>query len=203
MDMAVGCTYKYLNGGPGAPAFLYIKKELQQELSPAIQGWFGDKDPFSFKLDYKPSDGIQRFNIGTPAILSMSAIEPGLDLLGQAGMMALRQKSLSLQDYMMFLIESRLKDTGFSLGSPEDPLERGSHLTLQHENAGRICQALINPPQQKPVVIPDFRAPDSIRFGIAPLYVSYEDIWSCIDRLVDIMQHAEYKNFPKTPPGVT
>lgn len=203
VDMAVGCSYKYLNGGPGAPAFLYVKKDLQEQLSPVIQGWFGDQNPFLFDLDYEPASGIRRFSIGTPPILSMAAIEPGLDLLSEARMKALRQKSLSLQAYMIFLVENRLSDAGFTWGSPENALDRGSHLTLIHEKAGSICQALINPPVDKTAVIPDFRAPNSIRFGITPLYVSYGDIWTSIDRLVEIIQDKEYTKFPVKPTGVT
>jgi kynureninase len=133
----------------------------------------------------------------------MAAIEPGLDLLLNAGLTRLRKKSLHLQEYMLFLIENRLSDSGFTVASPINSRERGSHLTLNHVNAGAICQALIHPPKHKPAIIPDFRAPNSIRFGIAPLYVSYEDIWIAIERLAEIIADAEYKTFPNTPAGVT
>lgn len=203
VDMAVGCSYKYLNGGPGAPAFLYVRKDLQQELDPAIQGWFGDHNPFDFDLEYHTAEGIKRFNIGTPTVLSLAAIEPGLDLLASAGMASLRKKSLALQQYLLDLIQARLSDLGFSLGSPENADQRGSHIALRHAEAGRICQALINPPPGKSTVIPDFRAPHTIRFGIAPLYVTYEDIWISVQRLVEIMEELEYQKFPGRPIGVT
>ena len=203
VDMAVGCTYKYLNGGPGAPAFLYVREDLQQNLESPIKGWFGDANPFAFDPNYKPAPGIQRFSVGTPAILSMTAMEPGLDLVLDAGLPAIRDKSLSLQDYLLQLIHERLDALGFTMGSPLDVHQRGSHISLRHPDAGRICQALINPPAGRPTVIPDFRAPDSIRLGIAPLYVSFEDLWLAVDRLREIMSNREYLTFSERPEGVT
>lgn len=203
VDMAVGCSYKYLNGGPGAPAFLYVKEELQSSLNSPIKGWFGDSDPFSFGAHYQPAEGIQRFSVGTPPILSMSAIEPGLDLILEAGLPQLRKKSKLLQVYLLDLFRVRLKSRGYTLGSPSDANHRGSHISLRHLHAGGICQALINPPAGRETVIPDFRTPDTIRLGIAPLYVSYEDLWIAVQRLVEIVDDEEFKQFSKHPSGVT
>lgn len=203
VDLAVGCSYKYINGGPGAPAFLYVSKALQNRLESPIKGWFGDARPFEFDPSYQPAMGIQRFGVGTPPILSLAAIEPGLDLLREAGMTRVRSKSLALQDYLLALSENHLYRRGFELGSPQDPNSRGSHISLRHEYAGKICQALIQPPAGKPVVIPDFRAPQSIRFGITPLYTSFEDIWKAADRLIQIIDDQEYQSFTAKPIGVT
>ena len=203
VDLAVGCSYKYLNGGPGAPAFLFVREDLQSRLTSPINGWFGDARPFDFDSEYMPAPGIQRFSVGTPPILSMAAIEPGLDMILDAGLPAIRQKSLMLQSYLLELIENRLDLMGFTLGSPLDAQRRGSHIALRHPDAGRICQALINPPAGRPTVIPDFRAPDSIRLGIAPLYVSFEDLWVTVGRLSEIMSNKEYLIFSDQPGGVT
>jgi len=203
VDLAVGCSYKYLNGGPGAPAFLYVSKDLQSRLESPIKGWFGDARPFDFDANYQAAAGIQRFGVGTPPVLSLAAIEPGLDLLLETGMSGLRQKSLALQDYLLELCAARLFGRGFELGSPQDPAQRGSHISLRHKYAGMICQALIEPPPGQPCVIPDFRAPRSIRLGIAPLYTSCEDIWIAVDRLVQIHDTQEYLHFDTRPQGVT
>lgn len=203
VDLAVGCSYKYLNGGPGAPAFLYVSQRLQQSLESPLKGWFGDARPFAFESDYIPAEGIQRFSVGTPPILSLAAIEPGLDLLNKVGMSAIRLKSQNLQSYLLELFNHRLEDLGFTLGSPIDPERRGSHVSLQHSFAGQICQALIDPGEGQSVIIPDYRAPNSIRLGLTPLYTSFQDIWTAVDRMVQIMETKEYLKFPEKPVGVT
>jgi len=194
-DLAVGCTYKYLNGGPGAPAYLYISKEIQEKLISPVWGWFGELDPFAFDLEYRPAPGVRKFLVGTPPILSLEAIEPGLDMILEAGIENLRQKSLQQSRYMIFLFENFLKEHGFSLGSPTDPENRGSHLSFQHPEAYRICKALIEPPNSHVRVIPDFRVPDNIRIGITPLYTSYHDIWQAVERLVQIVTSKEYESY--------
>ena len=204
-DLAVGCTYKYLNGGPGSPAFLYVRKELQEELIPAIWGWFGTKDPFEFNLDYETGEGISRFLVSTPHMLSMLALEPALDIMLEAGIDRLREKSITQTEYLIFLFEERLKELGFKLGSPRDAGQRGSHVSLRHPEAYRICKALISPlpDENAPTVIPDFRSPDNIRLGIAPLYTRYQDIYRALERLGQIVQEKIYLKYPEERSAVT
>jgi kynureninase len=179
VDLAVGCTYKYLNGGPGSPAFLYIRKDWQERLSNPISGWMGQKDAFNFELDYQPASGLRHFLSGTPPILSLSAIEPGVDMLLAAGMDRIRAKSVRQTEYLIALWEELLAPLGYSLNSPRDPQWRGSHVSLGHEEGLRIDLALINELK----LLPDFRHPDNIRLGIAPLYTSYADIHAAVQRL--------------------
>jgi kynureninase len=178
-DLAVGCTYKYLNGGPGAPAFLYVRRDLQPALTNPISGWIGRRDPFNFALDYAPAPGIQRFLTGTPSILSLAAVEPGIDMLLETGMDRLRERSVRLSEYLIALWEARLAQLGFHLNSPRDPARRGSHVSLGHDEGLRINLALIRDMN----VLPDFRRPDNIRFGIAPLYNTFADLHTAVDRL--------------------
>jgi kynureninase len=176
-ELAVGCTYKYCNGGPGAPAFLYVRRDLQERLRSPIQGWFGHADPFAFSLDYRPAAGVSRFMAGTPAVLSMACSEPGLDLLLEAGMDNLREKSLLLGEYLMERSEAMLGPYGVTVATPKEG--RGSHVSLRHPEAWRLTQSLI----QDYAVIPDFRAPDLIRFGLAPLYNTFEEVEEALARL--------------------
>jgi kynureninase len=205
VDLAVGCTYKYLNGGPGSPAFLFVRKELQDKLLPPIWGWFADKDPFAFNLDFTPANDISRYQISTPQVLSMAGIEPALEIMNEAGMDRLREKSVMQTQYLIDLAEEILLPLGFELGSPRDPEKRGSHVSLRHPEAYRICQALINPdPGDTNIkVIPDFRAPDNIRLGIAPIYTSFHDIYRALYRLKEIVEKGIYQNFSKTKLKVT
>jgi len=178
-DFAAGCTYKYLNGGPGAPAFLYVRSDLQKEALSPIWGWFGERAPFSFELDYAPAEGIQRFLCGTPPVISTLAMEPGLDLMLEVGIPRLRKKSIELTNYLIDLFDQRLENLGFSLGTPREAEQRGSHVSLRHPDGYRINRALI----EEMNVIPDFREPDNIRLGLTPLYTSYLDVWESIDRI--------------------
>lgn len=205
VDLAVGCTYKYLNGGPGSPAFLYVRRDLQKKLFPPIWGWFADKSPFAFNLEFTPADDINRYQISTPPILSLAGIEPALDILLEAGIDRLREKSIQQTEYLISLAEKDLIPMGYSLGSPRDSSRRGSHVSLRHPEAYRICRALIDPrPEDTTLrVIPDFRAPDNIRLGIAPLYTSYRDIYRAMDRLKTILEKNIYKNYSKTQLAVT
>lgn len=202
-DLAVGCSYKYLNGGPGAPAFLFVKKELQEKLSSPIQGWFGHNQPFQFSLNFTPAQGIRKFLTGTPPVLSLMAIEPGLDLLEEAGMEKLREKSIKQTEYFIFLTKGKLEKYGFIAGSPSDYQNRGSHISLKHPEGYRICQALIQPKNNAVKVIPDFREPDNIRFGITPLYTTFSEIWQTINRLKEIMESGEYQSFSEIRDSVT
>ncbi|MCP4312640.1 MAG: kynureninase [Bacteroidetes bacterium] len=202
-DLAIGCTYKYLNGGPGSPAFLYVRKDLQEKMVNPIQGWFGEKNPFDFKLNYRSPGGIRKYLTGTPPVLSVSGLEPALDLVLEAGIDAIRKKSISQGDYLILLAGKWLFDAGFRLGSPEYNKKRGSHISLKHAEGFRICKALLDPEVGDIVVVPDFREPNNIRFGIAPLYTSYEEIFMAVEKLRLIMDQKIYERYPRSRDKVT
>lgn len=202
-DLAIGCTYKFLNGGPGSPAFLYVRKDLQEKLDNPIQGWFGEKNPFEFKLKYRPADGIRKYLTGTPPVLSVSGLEPALDMVLDAGINAIREKSMAQSGYLIGLATEWLLKEGFRLGSPEFSEKRGSHVSLKHAEAYRICRALIDPRVGDHVVIPDFREPNNIRLGIAPLYTSFTDIYRAVDQLRLIITKKTYERYPRTRDAVT
>jgi kynureninase len=199
VDMAVGCTYKYLNGGPGAPAFLYIRRDLQEQLLSPIWGWFGQRGQFEMKLDYEPGPGLQRFLAGTPTMLSLAAVEPAVDLLIEAGVERLRAKSIRQTDYLIALWEALLAPLGVTLNSPRDPTMRGSHVSLGHPEGLRIDLALIHDMK----VIPDFRYPDNIRLGLAPLYTSFAEIHEALMRLRRVIVERLYEKYPTERPEVT
>lgn len=198
-DFAIGCTYKYLNGGPGAPAFLYINKNIQEKLSSPIWGWWGQKNPFDFDLDYTPALGAQRFLVGTQPMISLLTMEAALEPMLSAGIDALRKKSILMTDYVSFLTESWLVPFGFSLGSPIDSAIRGSHISIRHPEGYRINRALI----EEMNVIPDFRAPDNLRLGFAPLYLSFADVWEGFDRIRRVMEEKKYEKYPQQKLAVT
>jgi kynureninase len=198
-DLAVGCTYKYLNGGPGSPAFLYVRQDLQGTLANPVQGWMGQANMFDFGLDYAPAAGVQRFLTGTPPILSTAGIEPGVDLLLEAGMDALRAKSIQQTTLLVDLWEERLRPWGFTLNSPQDPAWRGSHISLGHPEGWRINQALIHDVN----VLPDFRKPDNIRLGIAPIYTSFVDIYEAVQRMERVMAERLYERYTTQMAPVT
>lgn len=194
-DMAVGCTYKYLNGGPGSPAFLYIKKDLQSRLNNPVWSWFSHHKPFEFDLNYYPIDGIQKFAISTPTILSMAPIEPGLDIILEAGIENLREKSLAQSRFLLDLIKSELLPLGFKIASPDLDVNRGSHISIQHEDGYRINIAMISPLNKSKIIIPDFRPPNNIRLGISPLYNTFLDLHETVARIKSIVQNKEYKDY--------
>ena len=198
-DLAVGCTYKYLNGGPGAPAYLYVRHDLQPAALSPIWGWFGDQSPFAFDLDYEPDPGIKRFLCGTPPILSLLAIEPGVDLLLAAGMDRLRRKSIALTSYLVFLYDTILAPLGFDLGSPRDPERRGSHVSLRRPEGYRINRTLI----EEMHVLPDFREPDNIRLGLTPLYTTFEEVFETVDRIRQVVSGRRFLNYPASRQSVT
>jgi kynureninase len=202
-DMAVGCTYKYLNGGPGSPAFLYVRRELQEQLENPIQGWFGEQDPFEFSLQYRKSEGIRKFLTGTPPVISLSGLEPALEMILKAGTGAIRQKSESQGEYLLTLARQWLLPEGAGIGSPELIERRGSHISLKHKEAYRICKALTDPGLGDGPVIPDFREPDNIRLGISPLYTSYEDILRAMMQLREILSGKLYENYSRIRDQVT
>jgi kynureninase len=187
-DLAVGCTYKYLNAGPGAPAFLYVRESLQPELRSPIWGWFGQRDQFAMGPAYDPVPGIARFLAGTPPILDLAAVEVGAELVAEAGIDVLRAKSVALTEFLVRLFDERLAPLGFELGSPRDPEARGGHVSVRHADAWRLCRALI----ERTDVVPDFRRPDSIRFGLPPLYTRFVDAWELVDRLGRLVESGEY-----------
>ena len=193
VDFAIGCTYKYLNGGPGAPAFLYVNKLLQNDAMSPIWGWRGQSNPFAFELDYQPAPGIQRFLAGTAPMLSTIAMEEALIPIINAGMDAIRAKSILMTDYASFLTDHLLAPLGFTLGSPRDSARRGSHISIRHADGYRINRAMIEDVN----VIPDFRAPDNIRLGFAPLYISFTDIWEGFDRIRKVVEEKMYEKYPK------
>jgi kynureninase len=181
-DLAVGCGYKYLNGGPGAPAFLFVAERWQDEARQPITGWLGHAEPFAFRATYQPAAGIRRFLAGTPPILSMNALESGVDLLLEVDPQALRAKSMALTDAFIQLVEARCAGFGLELASPRAATERGSQVALRHPHGYPIIQALI-----ARRVIGDFRAPDLLRFGLAPLYLRFVDVWEAMDALRQVM----------------
>ncbi len=181
-DFAVGCGYKYLNGGPGAPAFLFVAERLQDQVRPPLSGWMGHEAPFQFDRDYRPAHGISRNLCGTPAVLSMTALDAGLDIMHQAGMNAIREKSVRMTELFIELVETHCAGFGFELYGPRDPEMRGSQVSFRHEQGYPIMAALIDRG-----VIGDFRAPDILRFGFTPLYLRFGDIWDAVQVLRDIM----------------
>jgi kynureninase len=203
VDMAIGCTYKYLNGGPGAPAFLYVRKDLQEKLLHPIQGWFGASNPFEFSLEYKAAADLTKFLTGTPPILSMSAIEAGVDMLLKAGMNNVRKKSVELSEFFLLCWRDHLKELGFELNSPKATDSKGSHLSLSHREAFRINKALMEPSIDGFKIVPDFRAPNNIRFGFAPLYCSFADVVRTIQKLEKIVTDKHYLNYNFDQSAVT
>ena len=191
VDLAVGCTYKYLNGGPGSPAFLYVADRLQDELTPPIWGWFGQRDQFEMGEGFAPAQGIRRFLSGTPSVLAASAVEASVGLTAEAGLDRIRAKSVALTSLAIELADGELAGRGFTVGSPRDAAVRGGHVSLAHEDAYRICRALIEQEQ----VVPDFRQPDGLRLGFAPLTTRFVDVWEAfasIRRVVDEGLHLGY-----------
>jgi kynureninase len=199
VDLAVSCTYKYLCGGPGAPAILYVRNDLQEKLQNPLAGWMGHHDPFSFDLDYRPKAGLRRFLTGTPPILSIAMIEPGVDLILEAGLPALRARSVAQSEYLIGLWQDRLAPLGYTLHSPREACRRGSHISLGHPEGWRINKALID----RENVIPDFRLPDNLRLGICPLYTTFEELHTAVAALERVIHQRLYEHYPRERSGVT
>jgi kynureninase len=180
-DFAAGCTYKYLNAGPGAPAFIYVRPDLQAEVLPVLSGWLGHAEPFAFDTAYRPGAGIERMRVGTPPVLQMAALEAALDIWDDVDMAALRARSIDLAERFIVAVERAAPD--LSLASPREASKRGSQVSFRHDEGYAIMQALI---ARK--VIGDFRAPDILRFGIAPLYLDEADIDRAAAILGDVMR---------------
>ena len=189
VELAVGCTYKYLNAGPGSPAFLYVRKEVQDRLRSPIQGWFGQKNQFDMESPYDPEPGVRGFLAGTPPILDLTAIRVGGELVRDAGIASLRKKAVALTDLMIDLSDEWLAPLGFELASPRDSAHRGAHVTLHHDEAWPITRAMI----ERARVIPDFREPNSIRLAVPPLYTRVVDVWDALDRLRGLVERGEHQ----------
>jgi kynureninase len=188
-DFAIGCGYKYLNGGPGAPAFLFVAQRHLEKFTQPLSGWMGHAQPFAFDWRFEPAPDITKALVGSPPILSMTALECGIDLWLEADMQAVRRKSLALSDLFMDLVAQRC--AGFDLQgvTPVNHAERGSQVSYTHPQGYAIMQALI-----AEGVIGDFRAPDILRFGFTPLYVRFVDVWDAVDRLREILQTGAWQN---------
>ena len=180
VDFAIGCTYKYLNGGPGAPAFIYVAPRIADKVRPALSGWLGHESPFAFDLDYKPGSGIERMRVGTPPVIALAALETALDVWDMANIHDVRAKSIELCDLFIREVEARCPQ--LTLDTPRDGEQRGSQVSFRFSEGYAAMQALISQG-----VIGDFRAPDTMRFGFTPLYINENDVRAAVDILEDIM----------------
>jgi kynureninase len=196
---AVGCTYKYLNAGPGSPSFLYVRKDLQPGLRTPIQGWFGQRDQFEMERGFDPQPGVQGFLAGTPNVPALVAIEEGARLTDEAGVGRLRAKAERLTAYLVELHDEWLRPLGFELGSPRAAERRGGHVSLRHPEAWPICRALIDTEK----VIPDFRGPDSLRLGLPPLYTRFVDVHEALDRLRALVESGRHREVDSARRRVT
>jgi len=192
-DLAIGCGYKYLNGGPGAPAFLYVRRDLQSRVRPPLAGWMGHREPFAFVPDYAPAEGILRNLCGTPPVLAMAALDAALDLWSEVDLADLRAKSVALADLLIELLDEQGPGLGLTLATTRNAKQRGSQVSFAHPEGYAVMQALI-----ARGVIGDFRAPDAIRFGFTPLYIGEAEIRAAVDAIEDVVNNrrwdtAEYR----------
>jgi kynureninase len=188
-DLAIGCGYKYLNGGPGAPAYLFVAERHQASLQSPLTGWMGHAAPFAFVDDYRPAEGIERFLCGTPSVLALAALEAGIDQFDGADMAVVSAKAQQLCSLFIDLVEDRCAGFGLTLATPRDPAARGSHVAFTHPDAYPIMQALIDRG-----VIGDFRAPDMLRCGFTPLYVGFEDVWRAVEILREVLASGAWRD---------
>ena len=182
-DLAVGCTYKYLNGGPGAPAFMYARHELLPQLRQPIWGWLGRRDPFEMALGYEPAEGVAALLSGTPPVLALAAVDEGTRLVAEAGIDAIRGKAIALTELAIALADERLAAPGFAVSSPRESACRGAHVAVAHPDAHALCARLI-----EQGVIVDFRRPDVIRLGLSPLFTQFVDVWDAVERMRELAQ---------------
>ena len=199
VDLAVGCGYKYLNGGPGAPAFLYVRRDLQAALRQPIWGWFGQRDQFGMGEGYDPEPDVRRFLTGTPPILGLVALEEGVRLLAEAGLDRLRAKGMAMTELARHLAAEWLTPLGFEPASPADPAARGSHLTLRHPDAFAVSRAMI----AEADVIGDFRTPDRLRLGPAPISTRFTEVWDAFDRLRGLVESGAHHAYAAADRRVT
>ena len=188
VQLAVGCTYKYCNSGPGSPAWMYINSKIQDSLSTPIDGWFGQRDQFTMGPEFDRAPGMRGFQIASPSIIGLTCVETSTKIIAEAGMAAIEAKCAQGTDLMVELFDEWLAPLGFGLETPRDASLRGGHLSLTHPDAARIAQAL----REFSKVIPDFRKPRTIRVAISPLYNSYEEIYTGFDRIRDLVQSGKY-----------
>ena len=188
VDLAVGCTYKYGNSGPGAPAWLFVRKELQTELRVPIQGWFAQGNQFAMGPFFEPADTIRRFQIASPSIIGLRSVKVAFDMIAEAGIDAIEAKAAMGTELMIHLFDAWLAPLGFSLGTPRDNTWRGGHITLHHPDAKKIAAAM----RTISNVVPDFRMPDGIRVAMSPLPTSYTEVWDGFARLRDLVQSGAY-----------
>jgi len=188
VDFAVGCGYKYLNGGPGAPAFMYVRSSWQGSLANPLPGWLGHSRPFDFELDYEPASGMQAFVTSSPSMIALAALDGALDVFDRVTMDQVRAKSLALTDLFIELVEERLPGV-FEVVTPRDHVRRGSQVALRHPEGYGIIQAMIDHG-----VVGDFRAPDICRFGFTPLYLRFVDVYDAVDRLIDVITSEAHRD---------
>ncbi|MGC7095579.1 kynureninase [Amycolatopsis lurida] len=180
VDFAVGCTYKFLCGGPGSPAFAYVRGELAEQVRQPIWGWFGRKDLFEMGPGYEPADGVRRLLSGTPPVVGLAGVEAGVELIAEAGMPRIRAKAMALTEFTVDLFDEWLAPLGFALGSPRDPAIRGGHVTIRRADARELSAALV-----EAGVLIDFRAPDGIRLGLSPLTTGFEELYRAVEVIRD------------------
>ena len=194
VDLAVGCTYKYVNSGPGAPGWLYVNAARQAELHVPIQGWFANRDQFAMGPAFVPADGIRRFQIATPPVIGLRAVRVSTRMIERAGMTAISAKAQQGTDLMIALFDEWLEPLGFTLLTPRDPAQRGGHITIGHPDAKQIAAAM----RVLTKTIPDYRVPDSIRLAISPLPTSYTEVWDGFDRLRGLVDSGRYREVAAT-----
>ena len=199
VDIAVGCTYKYGNSGPGAPAWLYVNKKVQAELQVPIQGWFSQGDQFAMGADFERAPGIRGFQIASPSLIGLRCIKSAFTMIEEAGIGAISEKAAIGTEMMIQLYDAWLAELGFTLLTSRNPQERGGHITLGHPDAARICVAL----REFADVIPDYRTPNSIRLAIAPLPTSYVEVWDGFARIRDLVASRQYEKIKTTDSRVT
>uniref|UniRef100_UPI00404A44B8 kynureninase n=1 Tax=Candidatus Planktophila sp. TaxID=2175601 RepID=UPI00404A44B8 len=199
VDIAVGCTYKYGNSGPGSPAWLYVNKKVQAELQVPIQGWFSQGDQFAMGADFERASGIRGFQIASPSLIGLRCIKSAFTMIEEAGIGAISEKAAIGTEMMIQLYDAWLADLGFNLLTSRNPQERGGHISLGHPDAARICVAL----REFADVIPDYRTPDAIRLAISPLPSSYVEVWDGFSRIRDLVASRQYEKIEKTDSRVT
>mgnify|MGYP001244037677 FL=1 len=200
---AVGCTYKYLNGGPGSPAFIYVNEKDQNILKTPIRGWFSHNSPFDFSNNYEESNSMSRFKSGSPNIIQLSALEKGLDIILEAGTIKLEKKSIELFNLFKKIFNSHLSEKGYNLITPTKDSDRGSHITISHKESWRISKCLNIPKNKDRKILVDFRPNEFIRISLTPLYTGFEDIYNLTNRLSNIVEEKEYMDHDYDKPNIT
>lgn len=199
VDLAVGCTYKYCNAGPGSPAWLYVNQRLQGELQVPIQGWFAQRDQFAMGQGFERADGMRGFQIASPSIVGMRCIQASFSMIAEAGLPAISAKAAQGTDLMVQLHDAWLAPLGFELITPREPERRGGHITLRHPDAKRIAAAM----RELVKVIPDYREPSSIRLAISPLATSFREVWDGFERIRDLVSSGRYQSVQHSVNRVT